>query len=62
MMKFIFVFSFFLNLSIYSQTINLTNGEWPPYFSQNMKNYGIASNIITKAFENENIKIFKYEK
>ncbi len=57
MIKFIFVFSFFLNLSIYSQTINLTNGEWPPYFSQNMKNYGIASNIITKAFENENIKV-----
>lgn len=57
MIKFILVFYIFINLSIYSQTINLTNGEWPPYFSQNMKNYGIASNIITQAFENENIKV-----
>lgn len=57
MIKFILVFYIFINLSIYSQTINLTNGEWPPYFSQNMKNYGLASNIITQSFENENIKV-----
>ncbi len=34
-----------------AETIRLTNGEWPPYTSQNLKpHFGIVSHLVTKAF------------
>ncbi|WP_163834249.1 substrate-binding periplasmic protein [Spartinivicinus ruber] len=38
-------------------TINLTNGEWPPYLSQSLPHYGFASHIVTKAFATVDIKV-----
>ena len=32
------------------QTVSLTNGEFPPYLSENLKYYGVASRIIAEAF------------
>ena len=32
------------------QIVNLTNGEWAPYTSKKLKNYGVFSDIVTEAF------------
>ncbi|WED22579.1 transporter substrate-binding domain-containing protein [Vibrio sp. JC009] len=32
------------------ETIRLTNGEWPPYLSENLAHHGYASHIVTEAF------------
>lgn len=37
--------------------IRITNGEWPPYLSENLPHYGIASRIITEAFSSEEIDV-----
>ncbi len=37
--------------------VRLTNGEWPPYTSQQLPNYGIMSKIITEAFALTGIKV-----
>lgn len=39
------------------ETIRLTNGEWPPYLSKNLKYYGVASRIVAEAFALEGIKV-----
>ncbi|MCG8572488.1 MAG: transporter substrate-binding domain-containing protein [Spirochaetes bacterium] len=39
------------------QKIRLTNGEWPPYFSEKLKHGGVTSHIIKKIFAMENIKV-----
>ncbi len=31
--------------------MRITNGEWPPYLGQDEPGYGIASRIVTRAFE-----------
>lgn len=31
-------------------TIRLTNGEWPPFLSENAPHYGFATHIVTEAF------------
>lgn len=33
-----------------SETVRITNGEWPPYMSRDLPHYGIASRIVTEAF------------
>lgn len=38
-------------------TVRITNGEWPPYLSDKLKNYGVASRIVTEAFALEGIKV-----
>ncbi len=38
-------------------TIRLTNGEWPPYLSERLPHYGIASRITTAAFELSGIQV-----
>jgi polar amino acid transport system substrate-binding protein len=38
----------------------LTNGEWPPWVSQDLKFDGLASHIVTEAFATEGIKV-EYE-
>lgn len=32
-------------------TVRLTNGEWPPYFSENLEGGGLGSQIVREAFE-----------
>lgn len=34
-----------------SDTVRITNGEWPPYLGKEEPGYGIASRIVTRAFE-----------
>ncbi len=41
--------------SVAEETIRLTNGEWPPYLSKNLKYYGISSRIVTEAFALEGL-------
>ncbi len=31
-------------------TVTLANGEWAPFFSENLKHYGVVSRIINDAF------------
>ena len=38
-------------------TVSLANGEWPPYHSQKMKHFGLASHIIEDASALEGIKV-----
>ena len=40
-----------------AQSIRITNGEWPPYMSENLKYYGVTSRIVTEAFALEGIKV-----
>ena len=39
------------------ETVRLANGEWAPYYSQNLKHYGIGSRIVSEAFALEGIKV-----
>jgi polar amino acid transport system substrate-binding protein len=39
------------------ETIRLTNGEWPPWLSKDLKHYGLASHIVTEAFALEGVKV-----
>ncbi|MBN2041377.1 MAG: transporter substrate-binding domain-containing protein [Spirochaetes bacterium] len=55
---FLFHIVFFLRtISTAQETIHLTNGEWPPYFSKDLKDYGIGSRVITEAFALEGVKV-----
>ncbi len=38
-------------------SIRLTNGEWPPYLSENLEHYGIATRIVTEAFALQGIDV-----
>lgn len=37
--------------------LRLTNGEWPPYHSQKLKNGGIVSHIVTDIFASKGVKV-----
>ncbi|MCX4025889.1 transporter substrate-binding domain-containing protein [Endozoicomonas sp. SM1973] len=39
------------------EVIRITNGEWPPFMSQDYLNYGAGSHIVSAAFALENIKV-----
>ncbi len=39
------------------ETVHLTNGEWAPYFSEQLPHYGIGSRIVTEAFSLEGITV-----
>ena len=39
------------------KTITITNGEWDPLFSKNLKHYGVTSHIVTEAFALEGYKV-----
>lgn len=39
------------------EQINLTNGEWQPYQSQYLPDFGIASKIVSQAFARLDIKV-----
>lgn len=47
--------------SVFStEPIRITNGEWPPYLSKELKHYGVVSHIVTKAFELAGVEV-KYD-
>ena len=35
----------------------IANGEWNPYFSENLQYYGVVSRIVKEAFESEGIEV-----
>lgn len=37
--------------------IRSTNGEWPPYLSENLPHYGLASHIISEAFAKKGLPL-----
>jgi polar amino acid transport system substrate-binding protein len=54
----IFILSVFFNsASSAEQTVRLTNTEWPPYFSEKLKYYGVGSRIVSEAFALEGIQV-----
>lgn len=40
-----------------TETVSLTSGEWPPYLSEKLPDYGVASKIVTEAFWNVGIDV-----
>ena len=42
---------------IAEERIRLTNGEYPPFTSEDLKYYGLASHIVTKAFAVSDIQV-----
>ena len=40
-----------------SKSIRLASGEWSPYQSEHLKHYGVASRIVTEAFDLEGIHV-----
>jgi polar amino acid transport system substrate-binding protein len=55
---FIFFHIFLFSAAVYAEdTIRITNGEWPPYFSENLKHYGLDSRIVSESFAHEGIKV-----
>jgi polar amino acid transport system substrate-binding protein len=38
-------------------TVTLANGEWAPFFSENLKYYGVVSRIVNDAFAQEGVKV-----
>ncbi len=62
MKKYLFVKIFMLfSLSVPSafagEEIRLTTGEFPPFISENLKYYGPAPHIVTKAFASEGVSV-----
>ncbi len=47
----------FLSHSFGKDVIRLSNGEWKPYLSEDLKHYGVASHIVSEAFALENIDV-----
>lgn len=39
------------------EVIRLTNGEWPPYASESLPNYGVMSQIVVEAFALEGVEV-----
>ncbi|WP_218668094.1 substrate-binding periplasmic protein [Vreelandella utahensis] len=42
------------------RTVSITNGEWPPYLGREEPGYGIASRIVSRAFERAGYQV-EYE-
>ncbi|MDK2125859.1 substrate-binding periplasmic protein [Parachitinimonas caeni] len=40
-----------------SMTVNLANGEWPPYLGEKLPNFGSASRIVSEAFKAQDVKV-----
>ncbi len=43
--------------AVADETVRITNGEWPPYLSEHLKHYGVASRIVTEAFAQEGVQV-----
>jgi polar amino acid transport system substrate-binding protein len=47
----------FTSSGMTGETVKLTNGEWPPYLSKDLKHCGVASHIVESAFKNMGITV-----
>ncbi len=54
------LFLFLLSTLNANDTVRISNGEWPPFFSKDLTKYGVTSHIVQEAFALENIQV-KYE-
>jgi len=54
------LFFFLLSTLNANDTVRISNGEWPPFFSKDLKKHGVTSHIVQEAFALENIQV-KYE-
>ncbi|MFT5758687.1 MAG: polar amino acid transport system substrate-binding protein [Alteromonadaceae bacterium] len=43
--------------SIFAETIRITNGEWEPFLSNHIYQYGLDSHIVTEAFKLEGVTV-----
>lgn len=58
MKKYFFIIIFFtLNTISASESIKISVGEWAPYISKSLPDYGVASKIVSEAFLLEGIKV-----
>ncbi len=58
--KIVLIFSILLGFScsgFTEETIRLTNGEWIPFLSEDLKHYGVISRIVKEAFALEGMKV-----
>ncbi|HEY9104179.1 ABC transporter substrate-binding protein [Chitinimonas sp.] len=46
-----------LSAATAAEVVTLTNGEWPPYLSEQAPGYGIASRIVTDAFAAARVEV-----
>ncbi len=46
-----------INDNFADEIIHIANGEWPPYQSEQLKNFGFISQITSEAFASEGIKV-----
>ncbi len=54
----IILLCFLLSVTIQSEvTVRITNGEWSPFFSKDLKHGGVTSHIAEKAFALEGINV-----
>lgn len=51
------VLTLLITLPCAADEIRLTNGEWPPYLSQNLPHHGVASRIVEEAFALEGVRV-----
>ncbi|MCP4159560.1 MAG: ABC transporter substrate-binding protein [Deltaproteobacteria bacterium] len=56
-LAYFFIGIVFLSNSSAEETIRVAVGEWPPYYSENLKHYGPALHIVTEAFALGGIKV-----
>ncbi|MES9956434.1 MAG: transporter substrate-binding domain-containing protein [Sedimenticola sp.] len=57
-LRYLLIITLVSSASCYSQEpIRLSNGEWAPWLSQDLKHYGVASHIVTEAFALEGIDV-----
>ena len=58
----IFVVSVLFSVNVTAQDkVVLSNGEWKPYLSKDLKHSGVASHIVTEAFKKEGVAVeFKW--
>ncbi len=50
-------FLVFANPIFASDVVRITTGEWPPYMSQELKNFGLVNHIVAQSFALEGVKV-----
>ncbi|OZG71190.1 hypothetical protein BTA51_22750 [Hahella sp. CCB-MM4] len=59
-MRTVTAFLILLSLALapaWAETVRITNGEWPPYMSEQYNHYGVASHIVTEALKLEGLDV-----
>jgi len=52
-----FILLYIASLTATAETVRLTNGEWSPYLSKDLKHFGVTSHIIEEAFKNVGVDV-----